>query len=218
MRIVIVGCGRAGAELALRMHRRGHDVTVVDQAGAAFANLHPDFRGRTVQGDVLSEQVLRAAGIEEAEGLAAVTNSDAVNAVVAHAAREVFHVPRIVVRSYAPSRESIHETFGHEAISSTTWGAQRLEEMLDDTAGGSEAALGSGEVRIWRLVVPEGGLPAEFPLAGPRHAVAAFTRGGATRVAAPGTRFEPGDVLHVAAPADALEGLLRSLAAGTEGR
>lgn len=211
MRIIIVGCGRAGAELALRMYRRGHEVTIVDQAASAFSNLHPDFRGRTIQGDVLAEQLLRAAGIEGADGLAAVTNSDSVNAVVAHAARQLFKVPRVAVRSYAPSRESIHETFGHEAVSSTAWGAQRLEEMLDDSAGASELSLGSGEVRVWRLNVPASGLPDRLAVTGTDYAVVAVTRGGRTRVPGPGFRFEPGDVLHIAAPTNVLDELRRRL-------
>src|SRR3972149_232950 len=102
MKYVVVGCGRGGAGLAPRPSAPGHDVCVVDQEGAAFHNLGPAFHGRSIEGEVLSQQVLRRAGIETADGLAAVTNSDSLNTAVAHAARAVFRVPNVVARNYDP--------------------------------------------------------------------------------------------------------------------
>lgn len=134
MNVIIVGCGRMGSTLAWRLHQAGHAVTVVDSNGPSFRNLHPDFRGRTVEGEVLAEETLRRAAIEQAQGLAAVTNSDSVNAVVAHVARRVFGVAKVVVRNYDPRWLALHQTFGHEVVSSTGWGASRVEELL--TTGG----------------------------------------------------------------------------------
>ena len=62
------------------------------------------------------------------------TNSDSVNAVVAHVARVVFRVPKVVVRNYDPRWLALHEAFGHEVVSSTGWGASQVEGLL--TAGG----------------------------------------------------------------------------------
>ena len=198
MKIVVVGCGRAGAELAVRMSRRGHEVTVVDASGAAFGNLPPDFRGRTIQGDALTEGTLAAAGAAQADGLAAVTAADAVNAVVAHAARAIFGVRRVVVRSYAPKRESIHEAFGHHAISSTVWGAQRLEERLEDAGSESEASLGSGEVRVFPLELGPQASGRRLELRGEGFAVVALTREGVTTVPAEPFAARAGDIVHVA--------------------
>jgi len=214
MRIIVVGWGRAGAELALRMFRKGHEVVVVDQEGGALATLHTDFRGRTVQGDVLAEHVLEGAGIAQADGLAVVTNSDTLNAVVAHAARVLFHVPRIVVRSYAPSRGSIHEAFGHEAISSTAWGARRLEELLDDPAGASEGSLGSGEVKIYPVTVSAEGRDPAVAAKEAGCVLVAITRAGRTEVPSVGLRTRAGDVLHVAAASAAVMEFRRRIAAG----
>src|SRR3990170_8733837 len=112
MKYIVVGCGRVGAELANRLNRQGHEVTVIDQAEESFHNLAADFQGRTVEGEVLNQHVLRRAGIEEADGLAAVTTSDSLNAVVAHAARAIFHVPNVVARNYDPRRRPLFEAFG----------------------------------------------------------------------------------------------------------
>ena len=76
MKFIVVGCGRVGAELCYHLFTSGHQVVVVDSRREAFNRLHPDFRGRTLEGEGLAESVLERAGIQEADGLAAVTNSD----------------------------------------------------------------------------------------------------------------------------------------------
>ena len=124
MFIVIVGCGRVGSELASGLSRKGHQVTIIDQVGSSFEHLPPDYHGRTIEAEVLSEDVLKNAGIEQAGGLAAVTNSDPVNAVVG--------------RNYDPRWQPLFEAFGLESVSSTAWGAQRIEELLQrEGAGGA---------------------------------------------------------------------------------
>jgi trk system potassium uptake protein len=50
MNMIVIGCGRVGAELAYRLYKKGHRVTVIDKVDSAFANLPPDFRGRTWKG------------------------------------------------------------------------------------------------------------------------------------------------------------------------
>ena len=135
MRYVIVGCGRFGAELALRFQRRRHEVVVVDASPAAFDNLDADFRGRTIQGNALEQDVLERARLRDADGLAAVTDSDCVYVVVARVAAEGFGVTNVVVRNYSRRWLPMHEAFGIRAVGSTTWGAERVEELLDPAAG-----------------------------------------------------------------------------------
>ena len=77
MNVIVVGSGRLGSELAYRLFSRGDHVTVIDRTAVAFNNLDPSFRGRTLEGDVLSEAMLhRGGGIEKADALAAVTSPD----------------------------------------------------------------------------------------------------------------------------------------------
>jgi trk system potassium uptake protein TrkA len=73
MRIIIIGCGRMGAGLAQNLSRRGHEVTVVDRDPTSFERLGPSFRGATVSGGGIDRNALLNAGIERADGLAAVT-------------------------------------------------------------------------------------------------------------------------------------------------
>jgi trk system potassium uptake protein TrkA len=154
MNIIVVGCGRVGAELAYRLFQRGMQVTVIDYISTAFANLPPDFRGRTIQGEVLNQQVLHRAGIEKADGLALVTSSDTVNAVVAHAAKVVYGISNIIVRNYDPRWRSLYEHFGVQVVSSSSWGAQRIEELLLEPKGHTVLSAGNGEVEIYEIVIP----------------------------------------------------------------
>jgi trk system potassium uptake protein TrkA len=138
MFIVIVGCGRVGSELASGLSRKGHQVTIIDHVGASFEHLPPDYRGRTIEAEVLSENVLKNAGAPQADGLAAVTNIDTVNAVVGHVARSVYGVPNVVVRNYDPRWKPLHEAFGLASVSSTAWGAERIEELLQQGRAAGE--------------------------------------------------------------------------------
>jgi len=155
MNFIVVGCGRVGAELCHHLYRSGHQVVVVDSNRQAFNRLHPDFRGRTLEGEGLAESVLERAGIREANGLAAVTNSDALNAVVAHAAREFFAVPIVVARNYDPSLRSVIEAFGLQTVGSTVWGAHRVEEVLMNPSERVVYSAGNGEVEIYEVRIPE---------------------------------------------------------------
>src|SRR5437764_14077269 len=74
--IVIVGCGRVGSTLARSLEKRGHTVAVIDVLPDSFRRLGPDFAGKTVKGVGFDREVLLEAGIEEAEGFAAVSSGD----------------------------------------------------------------------------------------------------------------------------------------------
>lgn len=155
MNFIIVGCGRVGAELCFHLFKRGHQVVVVDINKDAFNRLHPDFRGRTLEGEGLAEGVLERAGVHEADGLAAVTNSDTLNAVVAHAARTLYNVPNVVARNYDPNLRSVIESFGLQTVGSTYWGAQRVEELLMNPSQRMVYSAGNGEVEVYEVKIPE---------------------------------------------------------------
>lgn len=209
MNVVVVGCGRVGSQLAYRLCQRGHTVTVIDPVAAAFENLPPDFRGRTLEGAALNEDVLRRAGIAQADGLAAVTNSDSLNAVVAHVAHTVYHVPSVVVRNYDPRWRPLHEAFGSQVVSSASWGAQRIEELLHQTEIRTLFSAGNGEVGICELAVPptwqDRSLQDLLPASG--CVAVALTRAGRAALPTAETRLQAGDILHLAVTLEGMEAL-----------
>jgi len=214
MNFLVVGCGRVGAELSHRLFKSGHRVVVVDSDRAAFNRLHPDFRGRTLEGEGLAENVLERAGIKEADGLAAVTNSDTLNAAVAHTARTVFKVPIVIVRNYDPQMRPVIAAFGLQTVSSTSWGAQRVEELLTNPVQKMVYSAGNGEVNVYEIVVHErwkgitlGELLAPLPQCYP----VALTRAGTSLLPQASLRLEAADVLHVSSTADGVRQLMERL-------
>jgi trk system potassium uptake protein TrkA len=213
MEIIVVGCGRVGAELALRLFRKGHTVAVVDEVLASFHNLHPDFRGRTIEGEALNQGVLQRAGIESADGFAAVTSSDALNVAAAHLARSIYNVPNVVARNYDPGRRALYEAFDLQVVSSSSWGAQRIEELLYHREMRTVFSAGNGEVEIYEFTVPEKWagqilgalLPARDCLP------AALTRAGKALLPQEDVVLQPGDVVLVSATMQGIEELRSQL-------
>jgi trk system potassium uptake protein TrkA len=207
MNFIVVGCGRLGAELAYRLYQRSHQVVVVDQTIASFNNLHPDFAGRTVEGEALNQDVLHRAGIKTAEGLAAVTNSDTMNVVVAHIARSAYNLTNIVSRNYDPRWRALHEAFNLQVVSSTSWGAQRIEELLYTTYGHTVFSAGNGEVEIYEFEVPPPweGLQLGQLITGVEGTLVALTRAGRAYIPLPETRLLVGDVINISATLEGIE-------------
>ena len=130
MKIVIMGCGRVGAQLAALLDSDGHTVTILDREAYSFRRLPPDFGGTALLGNGLDEEVLRKAGIEEADAFVVVTQGDNRNVMAAQIAKHIFNVPKVICRIYDPLRRELYETLGLRAISPTTIFAQILKEEL----------------------------------------------------------------------------------------
>jgi trk system potassium uptake protein TrkA len=216
MRIIIIGCGRMGAALALSLSGRGHEVTVVDSDPSSFERLGRTFRGATVSGGGFDREALMKAGIELADGLAAVTGSDEVNAVSASLARQVFHVPKVVARIYDPRKADIYQRLGLQNISPVTWGINRIIDILCFSRMETVISLGNGEVDIVQVEAPHllvGRTVNELSVLGEIHVVA-VTRHGKTFLPTHGTEFHKGDLVHIAllaVSADRLKALLGCL-------
>ena len=198
MKIVIIGCGRVGAGLAQSLSLQGHSVTVVDPEPSAFERLGPAFKGEKVVGLAFDRATLLHAGVERADGLAAVTSSDEANVVTARVARQMFHVPRVVAQLYDPRKAEIYRRLGLQTIAPTTWGISRIAELLCYSGLDAITSLGSGDVDIVDAEAPpalHGRSVNEVTVLGEIQ-VAAITRRGRTFLPALGTLFEESDLVH----------------------
>lgn len=115
--VVIVGCGRVGAGLAERMVALGHSVAVVDTNRLAFRRLGA-LDAERIEGIGYDRATLTRAGIERAVALAAVTNGDNSNIVVARTGREAFGVSRVFARIYDMRRAAVYERLGIPTVAS----------------------------------------------------------------------------------------------------
>ena len=115
LRIIIVGCGKVGRTLVEQLSQEGHDITIVDrdaQRTQALANLY-DIMG--VQGNGASYSVLKEAGIENADLLIAVTQSDELNLLCCTVGRQVANcaaIARVRTPDYSKEVGYLREKLG----------------------------------------------------------------------------------------------------------
>lgn len=216
MRVIIMGCGRVGEKIARLMVEDGHDVTVIDYNAEALARLGPDFRGRRVRGIGFDRDVLLRAGIEEADGFAAASSSDNANVVAARIARNIFHVPHVVARLFDPERAEVYKRLGLVTISSATWGAERIRELLTHAELDAVRSFGAGEVQMLEVEVPAhlvGRAVRDLSVPGEVNVIT-ITRDGKAMLPTLGTSFQAGDVVHLAVLSSALDRIERLLDLG----
>ncbi len=209
MKVVVVGCGRLGAELAARLYQRGHEVSVIDSDETAFSKLPANFEGRLNEGDAVNRDVLHRAGIERADAIAIVTDSDVLNAVVGHLARSYYNVPNVIVRNHDPRYRPILEAFGLQVVSALSWGAQRVEEMLYNADVRAVFSAGNGEVEVYEVAIPEAWSGHTISdLASSKACIpVSVTRAGRAMLPSSNMVLETGDIVHISATLEGVEAL-----------
>jgi trk system potassium uptake protein len=207
MKVIIMGCGHLGEQVARLMAADGHDVAVIDYDAAALDRLGDDFQGRRVLGVGFDREALLDAGIAEADAFAATSSSDNATVVAARVAHNIFLVPRVVARMYDPRRAEVYQRLGLVTISSTTWGAQRIQELLTHRELDPVLTFGGGEVVVISIETPPSwigravkhiNVPGEI-------LVTAITRHDRALLPTSGTELQAGDTVHLAVRANALE-------------
>lgn len=145
MNVLVIGCGKVGSTLCNRLSAQGHDVSVINSNQEQFANLSPEFTGYTTLGVAIDQDVLRRAGIENCDALAAVTSDDNMNLMVAQLAKEFFHVPRVFARINDPKKNDVFREFGLETVCPTNLTVSMLCTALQE---GSSSSVNVGDHTI----------------------------------------------------------------------
>ncbi len=218
MHIVIMGCGRVGAELAQALEQQGHTVAVVDRDPTAFRRLGSGFGGRRVTGLGFDQDTLREAGVEEAGAFAAVSSGDNSNIIAARVARENFGVENVAARIYDPRRAEVYQRLGIPTVATVRWTADQMLRRL----------LPSGSEPLWRD--PSGGVQLAEVHASPEWVghrvsrlqeeagvrVAFLTRLGEAMLPTSQTVLQEGDLVHVMMRSDRVNETEAAFAKGPE--
>lgn len=213
---VIVGAGRVGRRLASHLDAAGHSVALVDRSAHAVEGADP---ADVVVGIGFDRDALRRAGIEHAQGLAAVTADDSTNIISARVARETFHVPHVVARIYDAERARVYQRLGIPTVASVEWTAdQVLHRLLPVGTADPTRRDPSGRLLMTESMPHRSwcGLPLTRveELAGLR--IAYLTRYGEGMLPAADGVLQEGDVVHAVYPVedrDRVEMLLQGEAA-----
>ena len=196
-----MGCGRVGSTLAHILEDRGNTVAVIDRDPEAFRRLRPTFKGDRVTGVGFDRDVLARAGIERADGFAAVSSGDNSNIISARVARETFGVRQVAARIYDPRRAEVYQRLGIPTVATVRWTAdQMLRKLLPEGAEPLWRDV-TGKVVLSQVPVsPEWiGEPVKALEKSAGARVAYLDRLGEAIVPQPGTVLQDGDVVHVIA-------------------
>lgn len=218
MHVVVLGCGRIGAQLAVDLDNRGVGVSIVDRDRHAFRRLPERFTGRAVLGSGFDRDVLEQAGIANADALAAVMYGDNSNIVAARIARETYEVSNVVARIKDPRRAEIYQRLGIPTVATVTWTTNQVMRRLFQEETAVDWDEPSGEISLVERALPESWAGRKLAAldSDERFRLVAVSRAGGARLGSPTLVGQEGDVLHIAVRREAVAELEALLATGPE--
>lgn len=199
MRTLIVGAERLGRVLAHELLAAGHDVRLLGREEDQPRSAPSPLEALTRRGSPLDRETL-AAALAGCDALAAVTSDDAVNAVVALAARRALNVPTVVAVIANPARAAALAGLGIHVHSPTARTARDVHAALARSSVEQELVLGA-DAGMYRVELPArmGGRALDELERSGELVPVALERGGRLLLSRAGLLIEEGDVLHAAA-------------------
>jgi trk system potassium uptake protein TrkA len=119
MNALVIGCGRVGSSVAKQLACEGWEVSVIDENEESLARLGDRWGGRFIVGHGMDVDVLREAGIEEAEAVVVSTDGDNTNIVIGQVAQKRFDINCVVVRVLDPARADFYAERGLRTVCPT---------------------------------------------------------------------------------------------------
>ncbi len=130
VKAIVIGCGRVGSSIAKRLLDEGWDVTAIDEKEEALARLGESWSGGFVVGHGMDVDVLRAAGIEDADAVVVSTDGDNTNIVIGQVAQKRFANQCVVVRLLDPARAEFYAARGLRTVCPTSTAIEVLTEAV----------------------------------------------------------------------------------------
>ena len=135
MKAVVIGCGRVGSASAKALQAEGWDVTAVDEKEEALGRLGENWTGGFVVGHGMDSDVLKRAGIEDADAVVVATDGDNSNIVIGQMAQKQFGVGTVVVRIFDPARAQFYTSRGLNVVCPTASTIVTLTEAVRASEG-----------------------------------------------------------------------------------
>ena len=128
MKVIVIGSGRVGSNVALQLASEGWDVTVVDENEEALNRLGTDWSGGFIVGHGMDADVLHDAGIEDADAMVVATDGDNTNIVIGQVAQKRYAIDCVVVRILDPARAKFYRERGLRTVCPTD---TAIETLID---------------------------------------------------------------------------------------
>jgi trk system potassium uptake protein len=133
MNVLVIGCGRVGSAVALELDRLGWNVIAIDEKEDALHRLGEHWSGGFVVGHGMDIDVLREAGIEEADAVVVATDGDNTNLVIGQLAQKRFNIEMTVVRVLDPYRAELYQELGLWTVSPTSTAIKTLTSAVQSS-------------------------------------------------------------------------------------
>ncbi len=163
MKIIILGAGQVGSNLAEHLVREGNDLTVVDLDAEKLAALQDRFDLRTVCGQASHPAILKQAGADDADMLVAVTLNDETNMVACKLGGTLFNIPTKIARIRAIDYMKYPQLFGPEnfgvdhVIAPEQEITDYLRKLIDYPEALQVVDFGGGRARLVAMKARAGG-------------------------------------------------------------
>ena len=210
MKVLVLGCGRVGAQIAFALASAGHAVGILDRDKSSFNRLPSTFPGTRWDGDGMDRRALEAAGIADCDAVAAVMYGDNSNIVAARIAKENYGIASVIARIKDPRRAEVYQRLGIPTVAPVTWAAEQVLRRLLPENMAVDWTHPSGDLRLVERELPPawaGHLLDRLLITADGYRLVMVTRGGQPKFASPGLCGQEGDLLHVLVTSDGAEAL-----------
>ena len=160
MNIIIVGCGKVGYALAEQLNEEGHDITIMDNCAERLQSAINNLDVQVFVGNGTSFLAQKEAGIESADLLIAVTNSDETNLISCMIAKKAGSNCRTIARvrdpEYFSELEYIKAAMGISLIINPEYSvAQEMARLIQIPTAMEIDSFAKGKIEMLRIVLPE---------------------------------------------------------------
>lgn len=128
--ILIIGCGKFGAALAVTMQSRNRSVSVIDLNQDSFKSLPSSFGGIAMVGDGTDIDFLTFAGAKNADILIAATDDDNTNIMVGQMAKQIFKIQHVVVKLYDETKRILYADMDIQTICPASLAICEFEKIV----------------------------------------------------------------------------------------
>ena len=140
MKLVVIGCGRVGSAVARDLAEDGWEVTAIDEQEEALARLGARWAGGFVVGHGMDAEILRRAGVPDADAVVVATDGDNTNLVIGQVVEKRWAVPTVVVRVLDPARAEFYAARGLRTVCPTQTAISELAATVRKAAPVPESA------------------------------------------------------------------------------
>jgi trk system potassium uptake protein TrkA len=220
MRVIIVGAGEVGFQLARFLSAEDIDVVVVDKSSAKLKRLSEELDVALVEGEGGSPSVLKDAGADEADILLAVTNMDEANMIACLVAKVMFQIPRNVARirnlEYF-SNDVLLESLGiNPAISPEIEAAKAVIRLIEVPFAADIEDFEDGKVRVIGFRIPSdskliGKAFKNLNLTKPKVLIGAIHRGEKILIPAGNDTLKKNDIIYLPVTREEVDSVCRSV-------